>query len=40
MAEETRARLVAHFAEPNRRLEEYLGQTMGWASEEHHPVER
>jgi len=40
MAEETRARLVAHFAEPNRRLEEYLGTTMGWASEEHERVER
>ena len=32
MGEETRARLQAHFAEPNRRLEEYLGMGMGWAS--------
>ncbi len=40
MAAETRARLVAHFAEPNRRLEEYLRTTMGWASEEHERVER
>lgn len=40
MAAETRARLVAHFAEPNHRLEEYLGTTMGWASEEHERVER
>jgi hypothetical protein len=40
MRAETRARLVAHFAEPNRRLEEYLGTTMGWASGEHHQVER
>jgi hypothetical protein len=40
MAEETRSRLVAHFAEPNRRLEEYLGTTMGWAREEHEQVER
>ncbi len=34
MADETRARLRAHFAEPNRRLEEYLGTGMGWASRE------
>jgi len=34
MAEETRARLQAHFAEPNRRLEEYLGMRMGWPSAE------
>ena len=40
MEQETRSRLVAHFAEPNRRLEEYLGITMGWASEEHEQVER
>lgn len=40
MADETRARLVAHFAGPTRRLEEYLGTTMGWASEEHERVER
>ena len=32
MGEETRARLEAHYAEPNRRLEEYLGMGMGWAS--------
>ena len=32
MEVETRARLEAHFAEPNRRLEEYLGTDMGWAS--------
>jgi Sulfotransferase domain len=38
MSAETRARLRAHFAEPNRRLEEYLGTTMGWASEEHERV--
>jgi hypothetical protein len=40
MADETRARLRAHFAEPNRRLEELLGMGMGWASAEHEQVER
>jgi hypothetical protein len=40
MAEETRARLRAHFAEPNRRLEEYLGTEMGWASGDHDRAER
>jgi hypothetical protein len=32
MGVETRARLEAHYAAPNRRLEEYLGIDMGWAS--------
>lgn len=27
---ETRARLAAHFAEPNRRLDELLGRDLGW----------
>ncbi len=40
MADETRARLRAHFAEPNRRLEEYLGTEMGWASGAQHRAER
>ncbi len=40
MADETRARLRAHFAEPNRRLEEYLGTEMGWPSGEHDRAER
>jgi Sulfotransferase domain len=40
MAAETRARLRAHFAEPNRRLEEYLGMRMGWPADGHDPVER
>ena len=40
MAEETRARLRAHFAEPNRRLEEYLGTEMGWASGAQQRAER
>jgi len=40
MGEETRARLVAHFAEPNRRLEEYLGMGMGWPSAEQDRVGR
>jgi hypothetical protein len=40
MADETRARLRAHFAAPNRRLEELLGVGMGWPSAEHEQVER
>jgi hypothetical protein len=32
MATETRERLAAHFAEPNRRLEELLGRRLDWAS--------
>ena len=40
MADETRARLRAHFAEPNRRLEEFLGMRMGWPEAEHEQVER
>jgi sulfotransferase family protein len=32
MAAETRERLEAHYAEPNRRLEEFLGMRMDWAS--------
>ncbi|HYX84478.1 MAG TPA: sulfotransferase [Gaiellales bacterium] len=34
MAPETRARLAARFAEPNRRLEEMLGRRMGWTEPE------
>jgi LPS sulfotransferase NodH len=40
MAEETRARLRAYFAEPNRRLEDYLGMGMGWPSTERDPAPR
>jgi Sulfotransferase domain len=40
MADETRARLRAHFAEPNRRLEEHLRMGMGWPSGEQERVER
>jgi LPS sulfotransferase NodH len=40
MGEETRARLEAHYAEPNRRLEEYLGMGMGWPSAEQGQVGR
>ena len=32
MAAETRERLAAHFAEPNRRLEEMLGRALDWSS--------
>lgn len=32
MAPETRERLREHFAEPNRRLEEYLGRSFSWGS--------
>jgi LPS sulfotransferase NodH len=39
MADETRARLRAHFAAPNRRLEELLGMSMGWPEAEHEQVE-
>lgn len=31
MSPETRIRLAAHFAEPNRRLYELLGRELGWA---------
>jgi hypothetical protein len=34
MAAETRERLEAHYAEPNRRLEEFLGMRMGWPAGE------
>ncbi len=34
MRPETRAALVAHFAEPNRRLEALLGRSLGWGSEQ------
>jgi hypothetical protein len=40
MEEATRARLEAHFAEPNRRLEEFLGMGMGWSSADHDRVGR
>jgi hypothetical protein len=40
MTDETRARLRAHFAEPNRRLEEFLGVGMGWPSGGHEGVGR
>jgi hypothetical protein len=39
MADATRARLRAHFAVPNRRLEEFLGMRMGWPEAEHEQVE-
>jgi hypothetical protein len=32
IAPATRARLREHFAEPNRRLEEYLGRSFSWGS--------
>jgi Sulfotransferase domain len=32
MAAETRERLAAHFAAPNRRLEELLGRSLSWTS--------
>jgi hypothetical protein len=32
MADETRERLAAHFAEPNRRLEGLLGRSLAWTS--------
>ena len=40
MAAETRERLEAHYAEPNRRLEEYLGMGMGWPAGERDRAER
>ena len=40
MADETRARLWVHLPPPNRRLEEFLGMSMGWPEAEHEQVKR
>jgi hypothetical protein len=40
MAAGTRARLEAHFAGPNRRLEEFLGMEMGWPTQAPDRAER
>jgi hypothetical protein len=40
MAAGTRERLEQHYAEPNRRLEEFLGMRMGWPAGERDRAER